>query len=210
VEIAMIAGANYARPELSVLPSGRSLSIRFVTPLDGPALQAYFESLSPRTRYDRFAGASAGLPPQELARTLRLGDDGRFALVAETAVEGRASMVAEARYRFDARAASFEIGLSVHDAWQRQGIGTALLMDLERRALAAGAREMFGETLRTNAAMQALARRQGFRCDLAPGDWRMLRIIKPLEDSSFEDKWLDEGAVAPSSPGQARRPVAIT
>lgn len=188
-----------------MLPCGRAISIRFVMPRDAAALQAYFESLSPRTRYDRFAGASTGLPPQEWARILRLGEDGRFALVVQTIVDGAASVVAEARYRIDWGAATFEIGLSVHDAWQRQGIGTALMADLEGRALAAGAREMFGETLRTNSAMQGLARRRGFRFDVAPGDWRMLRIVKPLEDKSMQGSWSRERTKAPTPTAPAGR-----
>ncbi len=199
------SSAADAKTEAAVLPSGRPISIRFVKPRDATALQAYFESLSPRTRYDRFAGASTGLPSQELARMLRLGEDGRFALVVETIVDGAASVVAEARYRMDRAAATFEIGVSVHDAWQRQGIGTALLADLEGRALAAGAREMFGETLRTNSAMQGLARRRGFRFDVAPGDWRMLRIVKPLEDKSMQGKWSRERTMAPTPTAPAGR-----
>lgn len=165
---------------LTALPSGRALLIRPVAPADAGALQAYFRALTPRSRYDRLAGAGSELPAGELARTLAQGEGGRFALLVETVVDGRRSLIAEARTHLDAGQRSFEIALSVHDAWQRQGVGSALLAELEQRALTDDADLVVAEVLRTNDRSQGFLRRHGFHAEGIPGDWRSLRFAKAL------------------------------
>ena len=44
------------------LRSGKSVTVRFVEPGDAEALQAYFRSLTTRSRYNRFLGAMSELP----------------------------------------------------------------------------------------------------------------------------------------------------
>ena len=65
-------------------------------------------------------------------------------------IDGFETIVGEARYAFEPDTASFEFGLSVDDRWQGQGIGSALLGNLECRAAAFGATRLFGDTLRSN------------------------------------------------------------
>ena len=77
--------------------------------------------------------------------------------------------------------ASFEFGLSVDDRWQGHGIGAALLRNLECRAAAFGAKQLFGDTLRSNEAMMALARKSGFAFSDSPGDWRLVRFEKQID-----------------------------
>src|SRR5262245_13368705 len=45
---------------------GEAVTVRFVEPRDAEALQAYFRSLSTRSRYNRFLGAASELPASEL------------------------------------------------------------------------------------------------------------------------------------------------
>ncbi len=149
---------------------GKSLTVRFVKPWDARALQVYFRGLSVRSRYNRFLGAISELPRAELERFIRVGEDDRFSVVATMVIDGSETIVAEARYAFDAEANYFEFGLSVDDLWQGQGIGTALLKNLECRAAAFGAEHLFGDTLRSNDAMLSLARKSGFAFAPAPGD----------------------------------------
>jgi RimJ/RimL family protein N-acetyltransferase len=95
--------------------------------------------------------------------------------------DGRETIVGEARYGFDFATASFEFGISIDDRWQRQGIASALLDNLECRAAALGARRMFGDTLRSNEAMIALARKSGFAFTRHPDDWKLARFEKPID-----------------------------
>ena len=152
------------------LRSGKSLMVRFVEPDDADALQAYFRALSVRSRYNRFLGAMSELPPTELDHFIHVGEADRFSVVAVMMLDGIETIVGEARYAFDPDTASFEFGLSIDDRLQGQGVGSALLRNLECRAAAFGARRLFGDTLRSNDVMIGLARKSGFAFTNSPGD----------------------------------------
>lgn len=162
------------------LRGGRSLTVRFLEPRDAKALLDYFRSLSQHSRYSRLMGAASELPPAELDKALHVGEGNRFAVVAEMKVDGVETLVGEARYSFDAQSGESEFGLSIGDTWQGQGIGSALLANLECRAAALGARMLFGETLRNNEQMIGLARKSGYTFGRAPDDWRLARFDKML------------------------------
>jgi GNAT superfamily N-acetyltransferase len=161
--------------------SGDLVTVRFVEPRDAQALQDYFRSLSVRSRYNRLMGAASELPQTQLEKFVHLGRGGGFSVVATTRVDGRDMIVGEARYAFDPETANFEFGLSIDDRWQGQGIGTALLANLECRAAAFGARQMFGDTLRSNDAMIHVARKSGYGFAPSPGDWKQVRFQKPID-----------------------------
>jgi GNAT superfamily N-acetyltransferase len=95
-------------------------------------------------------------------------------------IDGAETIVGEARYAFDAETDSFEFGLSIDDRWQGLGIGQALLKNIECRAASFGATRLFGDTLRSNDAMIALARKAGFAFANTPGDWKLTRFQKDI------------------------------
>jgi GNAT superfamily N-acetyltransferase len=163
------------------LRTGQSLTARFVEPGDADALQAYFRSLSVRSRYNRFLGAISELPPVELDHFIHAGEGDRFSVIATMTIDGFETIVGEARYAFDAHKESFESGLSVDDRWQGHGIGAALLGNLQCRAAALGATRLFGDTLRSNDVMIALARKSGFALTRSPGDWKLVRFEKHID-----------------------------
>jgi GNAT superfamily N-acetyltransferase len=163
------------------LPTGKSLTVRFVEPRDAKALQSYFRSLSVRSRYNRFLGAMSELPPTELDHFIHVGEGDRFGVIAVMTIDGIETIVGEARYAFNADAASFEFGLSIDDQWQGQGIGSALLTNLQCRAAAFGAMRLFGDTLRSNDVMIGLARKSGFAFAPSPGDWKLVRFEKHID-----------------------------
>ena len=163
------------------LRTGKSVMVRFVEPRDAEALQAYFRALSVRSRYNRFLGAMSELPPAELDHFIHAGEDDRFSVIATMTIGGFETIVGEARYGFDADAGSFEFGLSVDDRWQGQGIGSALLGNLQCRAAAFGAKRLFGDTLRSNDVMIGLSRKSGFVFTNSPGDWKLVRFEKHVD-----------------------------
>lgn len=165
------------------LRDGRSMTLRFVEPEDAAALQDYFHGLSVTSRYNRFLAAVGELPPSELEKTLHSG--GNFFSILATLKSGDADLIiGEARYAFDPVAARFEFGLSIDDHLQGQGIGTVLLSNLQCRAIALGASTIFGDTLRSNDAMQALARKAGYTFAPLPSDWRLVRFEKSLDPTA--------------------------
>jgi RimJ/RimL family protein N-acetyltransferase len=160
------------------LRSGKSLTLRFVEPDDADALQDYIRSLTTRSRYNRFLGATSELPHNLLENFIHVGEDDRFSVVATTTIDGHETIVGEARYAFDPDKDSFEFGLSIDDRWQGQGVGSAVLSNLECRAAAFAATRLFGDTLRSNQAMIALARKSGFAFTDNPDDWKLVRFEK--------------------------------
>lgn len=165
------------------LRDGQLLTLRFLMPDDGEALLSYFRSLSHASRYNRLMGAASELPPSELDKALHVGEGSRFAIVAELQIANARTVVGEARYSVDASTRTAEFGLSIADAWHGHGIGTAMMSNLECRAAALGATMLFGETLRDNAPMIALARKAGYLFVSPRVDWRQVRFEKPLRSA---------------------------
>jgi GNAT superfamily N-acetyltransferase len=165
------------------LRNGKSLTVRFVEPRDAEALQAYFRALSTRSRYNRFLGAMSELSQTQLDQFTHAGEHDRFSVVATMTIDGFETIVGEARYGFEAKTESFEFGLSIDDRWQGQGIGAALLRNLQCRAVAFGAKRLFGDTLRSNDVMIGLARKSAFAFMPNPDDWKLVRFEKHLDAS---------------------------
>ena len=172
--------------DILLLRSGKSLTVRFVEPRDGEALQGYFRALTVRSRYNRFLGALSELPKSLLEHFTHAGEDDRFSVIATMMVDGFETIVGEARYAFDPATNRFEFGLSIDDRWQGQGIGAALLKNMECRSAAFGASRLFGDTLRSNQAMIGLARKSGFAFTNSPGDWKLVRFEKHIDAAPQE------------------------
>ena len=168
------------------LRNGKSLMVRFVEPRDAEVLQGYFRGLSVRSRYNRFLGAMSELSKGELDRFVHVGEADRFSVVATMMIDGFETIVGEARYAFHPESDSFEFGLSIDDRWQGQGIGSTLLANMECRAAAFGAKRLFGDTLRSNAAMLGLARKSAFAFTHNPDDWKLVRFEKHIDTAPHE------------------------
>jgi RimJ/RimL family protein N-acetyltransferase len=161
--------------------SGAPLTVRFVEPRDAEELQNYFRSLTTRSRYNRFLGAMSELPKNLLDNFIHVGEAEQFTVVATMMVDGFETIVGEARYAFYADSSFIEFGLSIDDRWQGQGIGKALLKNIECRAASFGAERLFADTLRSNDAMISLARKSGYAFTNSPGDWKLVRFEKHLD-----------------------------
>jgi RimJ/RimL family protein N-acetyltransferase len=159
--------------------SGSPVTVRFVEPRDAEELQKYFRSLSTGSRYNRFLGAMSELSRTQLDHFVQVGEANSFSVIATMMIDGFETIVGEARYAF--HSGSFEFGLSIDDRWQGHGIGSALLKNLECRAAAFGARRLFGDTLRSNEVMIALARKSGYAFTHNPDDWKLVRFEKHID-----------------------------
>ena len=144
------------------LSKGERIVIRPVLPQDEDLTSAFFRSLSPRARYDRFM-ASLREPPADLMRHFTQIDYAdHMALVAEVFANGRETVIAEARYVRKADPTVAEFAVSVAEPWQGKRLASLLLAKLVCRAAAVGIEHTVGETLASNARMLALARKAGF------------------------------------------------
>ena len=120
-----------------VLRDGSTLRLRAPVAVDSPALVAFFERLSPESRYLRFHGVRT-VEPLLVAPFLEPDWAERGALIGTLADGGAERVVALASYvrlRGPARA---EVAFAVEDELQRRGVGTRLLERLAARAGAAG------------------------------------------------------------------------
>jgi RimJ/RimL family protein N-acetyltransferase len=160
---------------------GSPVTVRFVEPRDAEELQSYFRSLSTRSRYNRFLGAISELPHSVLDHFIHVGERDEFSIVATMKIDGFETIVGEARYAFHADTDSLEFGLSIDDRWQGQGIGSALLRNLECRGAAFGAGHLFGDTLRSNDVMIGLARKSGYAFAPNPDDWKLVHFEKHID-----------------------------
>jgi GNAT superfamily N-acetyltransferase len=178
--------ADIARRRISqTLPGGERILIRAVRPPDAGALQAYFRGLSGESRYRRFLGALAELTAKQLARLTDMGGPDELALLAFARAPGTSwndtsCLVGEAVLASVPGGARSEFALSVADAWQRKGVGAALLAELECQARMHGAHYLYGDVLRTNTPMKNLARKTGFALRSPFTDARLIEIGKDL------------------------------
>jgi GNAT superfamily N-acetyltransferase len=167
-------------PQVVRLPGGERISLRAVRPQDAGALQAYFRELCAESRYRRFLGAVAELTASELARLAAMDGPDELALLAFAETGDACCLVGEAVLASVPGSARSEFALSVADAWQRRGVGAAVLADLECRARMRRARYLYGDVLRTNAPMKNLARKAGYALRSPCTDARLIEIGKDL------------------------------
>ena len=142
----------------AVLPPG--LLVRELLPSDRPVLAFVFARLGPRSRYQRFLAAKPELSVLELERFALVDHWHHDALVAFSPTPR--APVAVARYvrmdDFD----TAELAVEVVDAWQRRGVGRALVLALRDRAMRAGIRRFRATLLPDNRGARALV------CELGP------------------------------------------
>jgi len=185
--IPLVEPTGEARTGLSVLrPKGIpqvGLVLRPARCSDGDALQSYFRALSPQSRYNRVLAAANELAPSELARALAANGRDRQTLLVTSAAETRETVIGETRMALWCAERTAEFSMSISDDWRRLGVGAALLEEIESKAAADGIEWLYGDVLRTNEAMIALARRRGFRLEMGL-EGRLVRIQKRLDDAA--------------------------
>jgi acetyltransferase len=147
-------------------PDGTPLTIRPIRPEDEPAMARFHESLSPETvhaRYFSYLKLAERTAHERLARVCFIDYDRVMALVAErTDRDGTSEIIGVGRLiRVHGRGEG-EFAILVADAWQRRGIGTALLGDLVRIGRKEGLRRITGDILESNTGMLRVSRRLGF------------------------------------------------
>lgn len=135
------------------------IRIRDMTRHDGRALHAVFDGMSAASRERRFHGPVASLSPLAVDRLLDVDGYQHVALLAEAGQRRRREPIGIARFvrEPDDRA---EIAVEVVDAWQGRGVGSRLVRALADRARRDGVRELYGDVLADNAAMQHVLARQ--------------------------------------------------
>jgi acetyltransferase len=153
----------------SVTKGGHEILLRPVKPEDAPLLVELFHSLSPTSVYFRFFSPLRELPPTMLARFTQIDYDRDIVVVASKQAFGEEKILGVVRLMSDPDVTSAEFAIAVGDAWQRAGVGAALLERAVHIAKERRLQSIWGTVLSENKAMLALARSHGFTVKKLPG-----------------------------------------
>lgn len=141
------------------LPDGRRIVFRPLALDDETLIAEAIRTSSPRTLLHRFFTPLRGLAPEELHRMLTLNSAREFCLVGEFNEPPIHRIVCGARYVRLSDTDTAEIALTVHDDFQRQGIGHRLMQLLIAQGRADGIRTYIADVLAENTAMLHLLQR---------------------------------------------------
>ncbi len=154
----------------SALAGGETVLIRPVKPTDDDLLLEFFYSLSKDAVHFRFFRPRKRLPRREVQHFAVVDYRDRMGLVAVSRKGEREQIVGLAHYERDPATNLAEAAVAVQDQWQRQGLGSLLLLHLIRSA--------------------TMNRIEGFTGQVMPGNFRMLSLIRKagyLVRSALED-----------------------
>lgn len=182
-----------------ILRDGSTATIRIGRREDRDALRAFFEALSPESRYRRFF--SVALPAPELLEALCDATDPQKALtlIVQRTVAGAARIVATGSYQV-VRDKTAEIAFAVDDAFHGKGLATLLLERLAVLAAQHGIERFWAVTHADNQKMIEVFRDSGFqvREKLESGFLEIDLAVAATEGSVARSELRDRVATAAS------------
>ena len=144
-----------SQPQVVKLRSGDVVRVRQVQPGDASALARAYANLGEQSRYRRFFTVMPELPEATLTAAVEVDHTDHEALVALPLLS--AEIVGECRFiRRADQPDTADAGVTVIDAWQGRGLGSALLTRLSERALEVGIDYFAAEILAENRTMLGL------------------------------------------------------
>ncbi|MBE0624876.1 MAG: GNAT family N-acetyltransferase [Burkholderiales bacterium] len=150
-------------------PDGCAVTIRPIRPTDLDLEEAFVNSLSATTGYQRLM-SSRKPSLEELRQFTRIDPQRELALIALTTVQGSERQIGVARFVLDSQTGDAEFAMVLRDDWQGRGLGAKLLGSLLAAARDFGVGRLSGVTFSTNAGMIALGRKLGFSIAADPRD----------------------------------------
>jgi RimJ/RimL family protein N-acetyltransferase len=157
----------------AVLEDGTRVTLRPIVADDREELRRAFRKTSPKTRYLRFLGVVGDLSDAMLDYLTNVDQKDHVAIVATVTSDdlkeergiGVARFIRVAGERDVAEAA-----VTVTDEMQRKGVGTLLVRELGRAAVAHGVRRLRADVLADNATMRAILESAGAQCNARAGE----------------------------------------
>jgi len=163
------------------LRDGACVLVRPLTSDDKALLQEGFAQLSPESRYMRFLGAKKRLSIEELELLTDVDHHDCEALGALDAETGEGLAVAR-YFRDRGRPDAAEAAVTVADAWQGRGLGSAMLRRLVERAREEGIQRFTATLFTENRDMLNLFQRVGeVRTMAGDGSTHEIEVELPLE-----------------------------
>jgi len=146
----------------TVTKGGMEIFLRPIKPEDAPLLVELFHSLSPTSVYYRFFSPIPELPLSMLTRFTQIDYDRDIVVVASKQTSSGEKILGVSRLMSDPDVTSAEFAIAVGDAWQKEGVGAALLEHSIHIAKERGLQFIWGIVLPQNKGILALARSHGF------------------------------------------------
>jgi acetyltransferase len=170
---------------------GTPMMIRPIRPEDEPAMRVFYDSLSKRSLYLRYAHAvklAEYMSHDTLARRCFIDYALEMALVAETRMpSGDCGIVGVGTLAREYERAEAEFALLVADEYAGFGIGRELLCRLVEIGRVESISRIVGYILNENGPMLAVCRRLGFSIKRQVNDAMVIASIDPLSAASVSD-----------------------
>jgi len=139
--------------------SGPVVRFRHVRPDDQPLITEAIRTASPETLLHRFFSPIRSVSPGMLRQMLAIDRAQETCIVGVTEENGAARIICGARYVKLPQAGTAEFAVTVHDDYQRRGLGQFLLKLLARLALTEGIRQFEADVMNSNQKMLNLFRK---------------------------------------------------
>jgi acetyltransferase len=162
------------------LTDGRTVVIRPIRAEDEVHTRDFFDHLSAESRQMRFMKFVRSLSDKLIHFFTHVDYERHMAFVCEAELEGRPTLVGEARYVANADGRSCEFGVVIADDWHHSGIAGLLMDALIRAARANRFETMEGLVLRENRDMLKFVRALGFEALPDPVESTLMRAVKKL------------------------------
>ena len=163
------------------LADGTHVTLRPIRAADAGIEQEFVRGLSDEARYFRFMDMLRELSPRMLAQMTDIDYHDQMAFVAVTAIDGRETEIAVARYVAFPDGENCEFAVVVGDDWQGKGIATALMRLLIETARGRGLKKMIGEVLSGNHKMLHFVTALGFHAAIDAQDAKQMRVTRDLD-----------------------------
>jgi RimJ/RimL family protein N-acetyltransferase len=154
------------------------VTIRPIEAVDASGLSAFYAALSDESRGRRFLAASRGISAADAERFAsvdHLTEHGYLAVVAE-AGPNDGLIVGHATLTPSGSGEPPEMAFAVADAWQRQGIGSALMREVICTAERLGMRRLSAALFADNIAMRRLLAGAGWSWRIADVDGSTIEV----------------------------------
>lgn len=157
----------------AVLADGTHVTLRPIFPEDKDELRRAFRATSPKTRYQRFLGVVGDLSDATLDYLTNVDQKNHVAIVATVTSDDLKSErgIGVARFiRVPGHPDVAEAAVTVTDDMQRKGVGSLLVRELGRAAVAHGVRRLSADVLADNVTMRAILESVGARSHARAAD----------------------------------------
>jgi ribosomal protein S18 acetylase RimI-like enzyme len=181
------------------LADGRRLYFRHVVPEDEPLMAAAISTASRQTLLHRFFSPIRKVSPEMLRRMLAI-DRSKETCIVGFLVDGAPKLVCGARYVRLKQPGMAELALTVHDDFQRHGLGEFLLKLLMRMGQAEGIRFFEAYVMNSNGPMLKLFQKVAPKHSRSHYEGDVSRIVIDLESTGLDRTASQAGHDAAASP----------